>query len=753
MSSTDHGIVIAEARFWITGARRRPWLNCEQTCAEGLHARLTGSSGLDIRTDNTQSGAPKWSSGNRALHVAAWCVVGITFLNTLLFVLHSANPTLMADDWYFFHVFGSKALDHTLTLGDFFGRRNGPDHAEPLIKLAILWCVTKFKLDLSVEAVIGAFVALLYALLLHSVISRSVRGGPDWAKLLAWVTVAAVLLSLNSMVLWSWAENSMQYSSDILMPLFLWVAWCSCRQQRYWLLLVVTFAMAVVGDDNAIICAIAALIAFSLHFALRREERRHSAMIAMGIIVAVMIAVRIGYHFAPRLGGTAVSPLQGINGLLEQVAAGHWRAWIDAPITWGVISRNVFSDDHSHWFILFRGAVFLGMIAAEVWFWIRTVRFKWSALTFISVGLMLVSYGWIAGILIYRAPVFGTEAFNQPRYVRLYEFQVIALALMWLGAVVDGTQASRRTRWLSMTGALACLVVVVLQVPISISAWRTVPYIRAYYQTQAQQTYLLSLNPADPDVLAHCNQQLQLCGMPVHERSELVGILRSRRVGIFSPSVIAAHSMLLPAMSVLSEPDRGALLSGASAGGHDARWERRYAKLRAVAIRDDPTRPAPHIDVAKLRSSEVPLVLQGCYPSDGGGELVSSWCGPNIAAVLKEPEQLGGLEVQGWFPWSLYAKSGRSAPVDVVVAVNGMDVGHSSFSSDQLFKIAVEPRALRQVSAPHGLLFVNISVNGSFVPSHFSASSDSRVLALKISSIEALPARASPTPERAVGQP
>lgn len=708
---------------------------------------------MDILTDHTQLAAPKWSSGNRALHVAAWCVVGITFLNTLLFALHSANPTLMADDWYFFHVFGRKALDHTLTLGDFFGRRNGPDHAEPIIKLAILWCAAKFKLDLSVEAVIGTFVALSYALLLHLVISRSVRGGPDWAKLLTWVTVAATLLSLNSMVLWSWAENSMQYSSDILMPLFLWAAWCSYRQQRYWLLLIVTFAMAVVGDDNATICAIAALITFGLHLVLRREESRRPAVIVMGIIAAVMIVVRIGYHFAPRLGGTAVSPLQGVNGLLAQIAAGHWRAWIDAPITWGVISRNVFPHDHPNWFTLFRGAVFLGMIAAEIWFWVRAVRFKWNALTFVSIGLMFVSYGWIAGILIYRAPVFGAEAFNQPRYVRLYEFQVIALALMWLGAVVDGTQVSRHARWLSVTGALACLVVVVLQVPISVSAWRTLPYIRAYYQTQAQQTYLLSLNPADPDVLAHCNQQLQLCGMPIGERTELVGILRSRRLGIFSPSVIDAHPMLLPAMSVLPETDRAALLSDVAAGGHDTRWERWYAKLRVVALRDDPTRPASRIDVARLRSSEVPLVLQGCYPSDGGGKFVSSWCGPSIAAVLKEPMQPGGIEVQGWFPWSLFAKSGRSAPVDVVVAVNGTNVAHDSFASDQLFKIAVEPRVLRQVSAPHGLLFVNISVNDSFVPSHFSTSSDSRVLALKISSIEALPSRAPPASERTVDRP
>lgn len=708
---------------------------------------------MDSPTDNSHLSVPGWPPGSRALRVAAWCVVGIMFLNTLLYVLHAANPTLMLDDWYFFHVFGRKALEHTLTLGDFFVRRNGSDHAEPLIKLAILWCVTKFKLDLSVEAVIGVFVVLSYALLLYLIISRSLRGGLDWAKLLTWVAVAAVLLSLNSTVLWSWAENSMQYSSDLLVPLFLWAAWWSYRQQRYWLLPIVTFVMAVVGDDSATVCALAAMIAFGLHLVVQRAESRRPAVIVVGIIVAVMVAVRIGYHFAPRLGGPYVSPMQGIHGLLAQISAGHWRAWIDAPVTWGIISRNVFPSRHPYWFPLFHGVVFVGMVAADVWFWVRAVRFKWNALTFISVGLMLASYGWIVGILIYRAPLFGTETFNQPRYVRLYEFQVIALALMWLGAVVDGAQASRHARWLSMTGALACLVVVALQVPISASAWRTLPYIRAYYQTQARQTYLLSVNPADQDVLSHCNQQLQLCRMPIGERTRSLDILRSRRLGIFSPSVIDAHPMLLPALSVLPEADRAALLSADTAGDHDAPWEHWYAKLRTVVVRDDPTRPASHIDVTKVRWIKVPLVLQGCYPSDGGRKFVSTWCGPNIAAVLKEPAQPGGLEVQGWFPWSLYAKSGRSAPVDVVVTVNGTDVARGSFSSDQLFRIVVEPCALQRASAPHGLLFVNISVNGSFVPSHFSASSDSRVLALKISSIAALPAPASLASGHVDGRP
>ncbi len=708
---------------------------------------------MDSLTDNSHLSVPGWSSGSRALRVVAWCVVGIMFLDTLLYVLHSANPTLMLDDWYFFHVFGRKALEHTLTLGDFFVRRNGSDHAEPLIKLAILWCVTKFKLDLSVEAVIGVFVVLSYALLLYLIISRSLRGGPDWAKLLTWVTVAAVLLSLNSTVLWSWAENSMQYSSDLLVPLFLWAAWWSYRQQRYWLLPIVTFVMAVVGDDSATVCALAAVIAFGLHLVVQRAESRRPAVIVVGIIVAVMVVVRIGYHFAPRLGGPHVSPMQGIHGLLAQIAAGHWRAWIDAPITWGIISRNVFSPHHLHWFTVFHGVVFVGMVAADVWFWVRAVRFKWNALTFISVGLMLASYGWIVGILIYRAPLFGTETFNQPRYVRLYEFQVIALALMWLGAVVDGAQASPDVRRLAMTGALACLVVIVLQVPISVSAWKALPYVRAYYQTQARQTYLLSVNPVDQDVLAHCNRQLQLCRMPIGERTGSLDILRSRRLGIFSPSVIDAHPMLLPAMSVLPEADRAALLSADTAGGRDALWEHWYAKLRAPVMRDDPTRPASHIDVAKLRSSEVPLVLQGCYPSDGGQKSASSWCGPHIAAVLKEPVQGGGLEVQGWFPWSLYAKSGRSAPVDVVVAVNGTDVARGSFASDQVFKIVVQASGLRQVSALHGLLFVNIFVNGSFVPSRFLVSSDSRVLALKISSIAALPATASLASGNVGGQP
>lgn len=676
---------------------------------------------------------------DRLLNLAVWCAFAILALNVLVFTLRAANPTLMADDWYFLDVFGRKAIDHTLTFADFFVRRAGSDHSEPFIKLVILWCLDSFHLDLSVEAIVGVFVALAYALLFRFIVFRNNHSVVKWAQQLAWLTIAAALLSLNSTVLWSWAENSMQYSSDILIPAFLWAVWRAYTRNKYVLLPIVTLFMAVLGDDNGIICVVATFIALGLYLLLGKIADKRSLAIVVVEIFVVMLVVRVGYRFAPIVGGMSTSPLDSLHGIYAQISAGHWHEWIEPPVVWGVVCRSFLSAKHVHLFKAVTVTIFVAMLALHIWFWVTAFRSKWNPLTFVAVCLMLVVYGWIAGILIYRAPLFGAVAFSQPRYVRLYEFEVISLALMWLGTIRcnQTVRTGNLRRWI---GTCGCIIFLVLQIPLSVTAWHLVPYIRAYYQDQARQTYKLAVNPVDPHVLADCNPQLHLCKMPLLERTKLIKLVRKNNLSIFSGEVVRAHPLLLSAASSLDPRARDQLLSGLFDNSGKSSLEVAYGQVRSLVLGSGEGWPGAAVRVDALRPSVVPLVLSGCWPSDRVKDYVSSWCGPDVSVVLQEPHDASVLHIQGWFPWNLYVQAGRSSPVTITVSANGVVVAREKIATDKMFQIDVPGHALPDSGQSDGLLFITISSDGAFVPSHFLPSKDSRDLSMKLSSVRFLPA-------------
>lgn len=675
-----------------------------------------------------------WWARHGLLDLATWCVAVLLFANVLIFAMRTACPALIADDWYFFHVFGLKAIDHTLTFADFFVRRFGPDHSEPFIKLIILWCLRFFHMDLSVEALIGVLIAFSYALVFRFVIFTAEATASQWARHLAWLTITAALLSLNSTLIWSWAENSMQYSSDILIPVFLWSVWRAYKENKYLLLPIVTFFMAVVGDDNAVICVLATFIALGLYLLLGQVSDRRSLLRVFVEVFIVLVVVRLGYHFAPRIGGAPMSLSTCLHGIYAQIKAGHWHEWIEPPLAWGVVSRSFFPVRYTHLFKPFLSAVFVLMLLLQVWFWVKAFRSKWNMLTFMAICLMLVTYGWIAGIFLYRASVFGADAFSQPRYVRLYEFEIIAMVMMWLGSITSISEVGSRG-WVRRFGVAGCVAFLLLQLPLSVTAWDIAPYIQKYYQDIARQEYALAMDPTDARVLANCNPSLSLCLMPVSERTGLIDSLRANHLSIFSNEVVKSHPLLLNAAFSLPLPDRVQLLSDGRKGAGGISAEGLYGRVRHFFLRADEGRPGTSVSANALKPTFVPLLLHGCWPSDGARNDMSSWCGPHISVVLRVPPDASTLRVEGEIPWTLYAQAGRTSAVTVAIAADGVTLAKKAVASDGKFQIDVPARALPDVTRTDDLLFITISTDGSFVPSHFSSSKDSRELAMRMSSV------------------
>lgn len=477
--------------------------------------------------------------------IAAWLIAALAFLNALCFVIRTANPVYRSDDWYFLEVFVKKAIDGTLGIADFFVKRQGADHAQPMFKLA-LWFEWRFlDLDVSFEAVIGVFGCVVCLLILKHFVMHSKSGGrSDMLRYLAWAAMCVLLFSLNATGIWTWPLVTIEYLTFIPMLLFIWATWSAWNGRGYLLLAVTTLFLGVADDDSALIAILAVLLAV-LVVAWRDVNRRQDAIWKIGVVIFVCMGlVRIGYAYAPVVGG-APSPTVSANvaALIVQVHKGGWWKWVTEPLLLPVASLQPFGAMGASTWSSIENVIVLLLVLAHVWFWWRALRGDYNLPMFAAVCLMILTYGWIAGIIFYRVSFYGSSYINEDRYIRLYQFNLVALLLMWAGSI-DGVKKSRAMLGRHMrilVPSLASVLLIALQFPLSHKAWHSRRYLLSYYHDMAQQLWGLA---KDPRNIQGCKPELVVCREPMAERAASIKLLANYRMNIFSKRVQEWHAYL-----------------------------------------------------------------------------------------------------------------------------------------------------------------------------------------------------------------
>jgi hypothetical protein len=503
---------------------------------------------------------PSIQNAARAL---AWLVVVLFLLNALYFVLRAASPLIRDDSWYFLDVFLRKAINGNLGLSDFFVRRMGADHSQPLFKLVLLFEWRYFDLDFVVGAVISVFAAALCALVFFKVIAAERRNDhSDAFRYLAWAAICAVLFTLNAdAAIWTWPLVALENVTSLIVLLFVLVVWRAHRAQRYSALVLATLLLGISSDDSALI-AVIAVVAALLLMQLRDPAQRHrSIWKILVVIVACSVLVRIGYAHAPIVGGIHEAPLSSRLGpLIQHFLDKGWWMWVVLPLTLPVFYRSPTRFISAETWPVVQVAMAVLLFAAHLWFWRTAFRGKYNRAVFVAVCLMLVSYGWVAGIILGRVATAGNDYLHQPRYVLLYGGHLIALLLMWAGSVSVMSRPSAQRQFIGMwLPAAGCAVLLVGQVLISRNEWRARPYLVTYYASMAHQIDDLT---RDPEHVRACVPELPVCRWPVEKRRELTQLLSQNRLNVFSPNVQRRHRYLPALMPVAAEP----VLSGYKAG-------------------------------------------------------------------------------------------------------------------------------------------------------------------------------------------
>lgn len=486
----------------------------------------------------------------------AWTFAALALINTLWFVLRDSSPVIQQDAWYFLDVFLHKAINGTLSLPDFFVKRIYADHAQPLAKV-VLWLEWRyFHLDFVVEAVVGVLSAGIIAWIMYRLVMVGRRSdNTDIKRYLAWAAMCALLFSLNTVGrTWTWPLVALGNLSVIPILIFFATTWWASQHRRYVPLGVASLLFCTVSDDSALISVIA--VGLTLLLVALRDPHQSRATLAkvFAVIVVCLVAVRVGYLYAPIVGGSpGPSMLSYLPMLFDRFREGGWWKWWALPLILPVAHDKPFAGLPDPLWVTARVLMALLLLFAQIAFWRRAFLGKFNSATFISVCLMFISYGWLAGILLMRVSTMGNDYLYQERYVQLYQFMLISMMLLWSNSEQLTSKSVLRRAVTNGLPAMGCMLVIALQWPLSAAAWHQRPYDWDYYEKLALQIVQLE---KDPVHTSGCMNEVPICGWPLRRRTELLKLLSENRLNIFSPTVRHAHPYLasLPITLENSEP-------------------------------------------------------------------------------------------------------------------------------------------------------------------------------------------------------
>lgn len=476
---------------------------------------------------------PTWIDASVRV-VAPLCAIALA-TGTTIFAWQGTLSVIVADAWGFLGTFLWRYYEGTLTPLDFFVKRGGLDHAQPLQKLLFLVYARYLDLDFAFEAMIGIAFAALFVLLVHAIVRADVRTFPR-ARTVASVALlgfTAIVFSLNDLGVFDWSLATLAWLYPFGVALLLAFAFHCIARERAALLAVGVFVACVVFDTSAMLCAAGIIV---LVFARLRSSRPTRTDIQLAVAIGVGAgAYVLAYATAFPGQHTDMTATERIAALLAR-GSEAWKIFV-IPFGAVVLSPSRIKDTFgidAMWRCLVPAAIVLWL--GHLWFWREFRRRREERLPFVAAGLMLYFYGVIAGIVWGRVPEAGFDYLMQSRYVAFYEMQSIAILMM--AASKAARVDARAMPALAFATGVATAT--------ALAAWFlyasriALPYQIAFNRHVADDIVAIANDPKStpPGCAVH---PLAVCAWPLQWRINVLGMLRREQLNVFSPRFRARH--------------------------------------------------------------------------------------------------------------------------------------------------------------------------------------------------------------------
>jgi hypothetical protein len=470
--------------------------------------------------------------------LAAYACAVYIAVATAVFAWRGTLFVATADAWGFIATFLARYYDGTLSLADFFAKRNSLDHSQPLQKLLFLVYARWFDLDLAFEGATGIVFGIAFIAVVVAIVRADTKGQPRAQTVTALTTlgVTAVVLSLNDDGIFSWslATLSLFYPLGIAL-MFVFAYRCIERDQPL-MLAIGTLVACLLLDTSALLCAAAIVVLIALRWRTFAAKRIPLTLIAAIAITAMLYVAAYALAF-PDLN-SSITTSQRFDRIFGH-AGEVWKA-IVVPLGAALVSPHRIKQMHgvaAFWTWLVPAAIVVA--AGHVWFWRAFFRREDTRLTFVAAGFMLFFYATLAGVLFGRVPRYGFDYFMQSRYLVFYALQLVAMLMIAASNAARGERSANPfVAYATSIVVLACAACVYardqrdLDVPAHINFNRMLD----------EKAIALAEDPAH--VPADCPvNHLTPCGWVPIVRIATLDLMRREQLNVFSPRFRQRHDL------------------------------------------------------------------------------------------------------------------------------------------------------------------------------------------------------------------
>jgi hypothetical protein len=476
---------------------------------------------------------------------AAFCfLLGAIAMNALVYAAKVANPVIVSDSWHFVRSVVMPYAMGDFEVGDLFAKRGATDHSQPLRKALLILNYEWFDLDFSIDALIGVMAAFISLLLIWCMVMRREASGTsqEASRYVAFLALAGSYLSLSSPVVFSWPLVTTSYTNHPFILLYAWSAWRvlehGSTSRSIQLLAAGTF-LCVIADDTGLLATIAISLATLLHGILTRSIKAPLRVILLNA------ASYTGYSFLYAMvsatpdavgmpGVSAATALSSFSGSVQEI----WNV-ASAPLAGSIAHRSDLRGWSDQPLAIALATAML--LAAHAWFWWSSLRGRRNTATFVATSLMLLFYGLLAGVFLARVSQHGLDYFWQPRYSVFYRWNLVAIFLMLLGQLRSGAdEQGRELPAVALRPVLLLAgVLLLLQIPLTMTAWERAPYIENNQRKQAAQIVSIAANP---EILPErCISGIIVCRFHVNARREILWFLESQNLNVFNEEIRRRH--------------------------------------------------------------------------------------------------------------------------------------------------------------------------------------------------------------------
>jgi hypothetical protein len=467
--------------------------------------------------------------------LAAYACAVYIAASTAVFAWRGTLFVATADAWSFIATFLARYYGGTLTLADFFAKRDALDHSQPLQKLLFLAYARWFDLDFSYEAATGIVFGLAFIAVIVAIVRADTKSQPRSKTNVALTTlvITAVTLSLSDDGIFAWSLATLSLFYPLGVALMLVFANHCIARNRPWLLAAGTIVACFLLDTSAILSAGAIIVLIAYRWRTFATARKPAQLIAaIGAGVAVYVA---GYALAFPDVQSSVT----MSGRLDAYLAHAGEAWklLVVPLGAAIASPHrikVLYGVDAFWTWLVPAAIVIA--AGHVWFWREIVRRDDTRLTFVAAGLMLYFYATLAGILWARVPRYGFDYFMQSRYLVFYAMQLVAMLM------VAASNAARSARSADPFAAFAASVVVCAAAALVYGRTVTLQANLDFNRMLDEKAIELAEDPTHlpPDCPAN---HLTVCKWVPSVRVATIDLLRRQQLNVFSPRFRERHDL------------------------------------------------------------------------------------------------------------------------------------------------------------------------------------------------------------------